>query len=72
MTSPGELLLKQKYKKMLGLENIDNIADINKVLSISQISNLQTSLDSKLNNTNMLYTIIFIYNKIKNYKLYLF
>ena len=52
MTSPGELLLKQKYKKMLGLESVDNTSDIDKRLFISQITNLQQSLDNKLNNNN--------------------
>ena len=52
MTSTSDLILIQKYKTMLGLDQIDNISDINKVFNISQITNLQTYLNTLVNITN--------------------
>ena len=51
MTSTSDLILIQKYKTMLGLDQIDNISDINKVFNISQITNLQTYLNTLVNIT---------------------
>ena len=49
MSTPSELLLSQKYRKMLNLDKVDNTSDANKIINITQVSNLQSILDSKVN-----------------------
>jgi hypothetical protein len=52
MLSTNDFKLQQKYRSMLSLDQVDNIADINKVFNISQITNLNTILNQKVNITN--------------------
>jgi NDP-sugar pyrophosphorylase family protein len=51
MSSPSELLLIQKYKLMVGLDQVTNISDSNKVFTISQISSLPSILNTFINLT---------------------
>ena len=62
MISTTEITLNQKYKQIMNLNMVDNISDISKKFNISNVTNLQASLDNICNTENQLFNNIILSN----------
>ena len=69
MLSITELSTKQKYKQMMGVEKLNNISDINKVINISQISGLLERLNNTLEMNLVLQNEVNIFSNIDTYNM---